>query len=131
MSKKRGNGTRPGTLTTGPRRFDDGRFLSNIRRLDALSELVRSLEDRRTWHPSGPLRPAGALSRSARTLVVERSGPARWQDPLPGRVQFSVPEKVSGCVRRKERREVLFAKGHGGKGSRRAKRRNNWSDVKC
>lgn len=44
---------------------------------------------------------------------------------------FDRPLHVSVCIRRKQRREVLFAKKRtrSGRGGRR--RRNKWSDVSC
>lgn len=87
---------------------------------------VLAQEDRRRWHPAGALAPAGALSRSARGLVLagsEGSG-------LGSAVRFRSPVKVSICVRRKVRREVIMAKGKGG-GGHRPPTRNYWSDVQC
>ncbi len=45
-------------------------------------------------------------------------------------LSFVDPKKVKICSRRKERREVLMAKGVGGTRVRRGKR-NYYSDVKC
>ena len=50
---------------------------------------------------------------------------------LPVNVAFSQPKQVAVCIRRKARREVLFAKNRTGKGARSRRTRNQWSDVKC
>lgn len=47
-------------------------------------------------------------------------------------LNFEAPRYVVQCVRRKNRREVLFAKKKTGKGSKaKIRRRNAWSSVRC
>lgn len=90
--------------------------------------IVRRLEDRRQYYPT-KIRPAAALPRAASRLVVKNK--AQWA--LPHTVGFAEPKRVAVCVRRKERKEVLFAKAltkKGGRGGGR-RRRNEWSNVKC
>jgi len=94
---------------------------------------VRQVEDRRTYHPLGPLRPArGYLvqpklvlrSPSFNVGKSTASKPRKWYSPV-----FNVPSQTAICVRRKERREVLFAlKRTNGAG---AKHRNYWSKIGC
>lgn len=90
------------------------------------------VEDRRVYHPLGPARSVRVLSGHAvQPLVVQRRGRlSRPKRGLPVSLQFAVPKKTIVCVRRKRRREVLFAKrkAHGGSGRR---RRNIWSNVIC
>lgn len=52
---------------------------------------------------------------------------------LSRRVGFSHPWQVIVCIRRRRRREVLFALNKGGRGGnkRRHVRRNFWSEVRC
>ena len=105
--------------------------LDVLRSLDALQRaqrVVAALEDRRRFHPLGPYRPAQASVRSARRLVV--SQPTHTRTKLPSGIRFADPHKVSLCVKRKTRREVIMAKGRGG-GAHRRPRRNQWSEVKC
>lgn len=54
-------------------------------------------------------------------------------DHVSRRVGFQHPWQVIVCVRRKKRREVLFALGKGGRGgnARRVVRRNEFSEVRC
>lgn len=93
---------------------------------------VRTLEDRRDFHPERDFRPALSLSRLARRLVPVRSKVYKRSEALTSRMMFAVPKKVAKCVRRKERREVMFASKKSGKGARqRVRRRDYWSDVKC
>lgn len=48
------------------------------------------------------------------------------------RLSFQQPRGVLVCVRRKARREVLFAKRNTGRGSKsRVRRRNSFSHVRC
>lgn len=46
-------------------------------------------------------------------------------------VGFDVPKQVLLCVRRKRRKEVLFATGGAGKPNKRKPRRNKYSNVRC
>jgi len=81
---------------------------------------LSELSDRRRWHPQpNHMRHHG--------LRVDRSG-KRSLSPFVG---FQAPERVLVCVRRKRRREVMFAKGGAGRRRMRRPRRNYWSDVRC
>lgn len=93
---------------------------------------LRPIEDRRTFYPARFSEPARSLPRSAARLVVRPKVSSRTQPRLmvPSAVTFAAPKRVVLCVRRKRRREVLFARGKGGGGHRRP-RRNQFSDVEC
>lgn len=127
--------------------------------------MVRSVEDRRLFHPQkeiihglrkrdtrivlkrvrtiGPPRISRKLSsvrsRSGRRLLSRlhlagvRRISRRKSSPLSkALLRVSVPRNVAICVRRKERREVMFARGHGGsKKLSRRRRRNELSNVRC
>lgn len=95
------------------------------------SPSLTAFEDRRTFHPAGPLRPAFSFDRGARRLVAKATS---LHGGLSARVGFAVPKKVAVCVRRKQRKEVLhatnfFGRGAGGVSKRRS--RNRFSDVDC
>lgn len=91
---------------------------------------LRVFEDRRTFSPvRHQVRSPGVFSRRDQRRLVD--GPALSRDRLPARLQFAVPDKVVLCVRRKRRREVLFATRRTRSGRGRARRRNMWSAVKC
>lgn len=85
------------------------------------------VSDRRRYHPEGRYRPATALIKDAARVVVGKE---------PHSLLFNLPNIVAICVRRKTRREVLFAldrhhrKGSGG-GRRKPRKRNNYSGIKC
>lgn len=99
-----------------------------------LPKLVLSLDDRRTYYPDVFVRPAGALSRLARQVRVSSRPTGVTRNVLRGAdvFGFTIPKKVALCVRRKQRRSVLFAMERTGKGSRsRVRRRNEWSEVRC
>lgn len=99
---------------------------------------IASLEDRRLWHPLGALAPVAASIRSARRLIVApHDAPGEFVGRygsrlLNHRIAFSEPFRVAICVKRKMRREVLFALRFAGRGgSKKSYRRGPWSDVKC
>jgi len=50
---------------------------------------------------------------------------------VPYQIAFSAPAETLVCIRRKRRKQVLFAKRKTGKGGQRRPRRSRWSDVKC
>lgn len=101
---------------------------------------VLTLDDRRTFHPDGFFRPAVSSVRGDRSVVERQFGPQFIGHRINNNTKpsrsfyafgFKVPERVAVCVRRKSRREVLFAKRHTGRGARSRKRFNYWSDVRC
>ena len=84
-------------------------------------------EDLRRWHPMRDVRPAIRTTGRVATLAVR---PTATFNPMGGLRSFTVPANVVTCVRRKMRREVLFAMGKSGGGKRRPSR--TWrSNVKC
>lgn len=108
---------------------------SNARLLLARSNsLLSDIEDRRLFYPERA-RPARGLSKHASVIgiaPVPKTGAKRVGGKYkPDVFRFNVPEKVAVCVRRKERREVLFALKKRGKGSRSRRLRNEFSDVSC
>lgn len=101
------------------------------RKLDAvvrLRAMVTALEDRRFFNPLGPYRTPATFGpqRRFRPAVTYSSSPGN----IPIGIGFARPDTVAICVRRKVRREVLFAKNKSG-GRHRRPRRNYWSSVKC
>lgn len=90
------------------------------------------LEDRRTFHPDGQFRLPAARYRSDTQLVPKgRSNGSRGKSRSvrsvlysapPAAVGFARPDRVAICVRRKTRRQVIFASGVGGTKVRRGKR---------
>jgi len=118
-----------------------------------LGHVVRkfsALEDLRRWAPAGPAEkprePARDVrGRSARHVYTRtapkvirgpggkplQSGKAHSVFLNPDRLRFVAPIRTVICLKRKARREVLFAFKRTGKGARTPKRRNQWSDVEC
>lgn len=116
---------------------------------------LKLIEDRRTYHPQGPNRPARSLTKANHQLkvaapkkkptVIRGPGgapmksaarpkpfnPLRPFSSLPATVGFRSPKQVIICLKRKVRKEVIFAKKLSGKGSRSSRRRNNWSSIRC
>lgn len=109
----------------------------------AIRSPLTSVEDRRMWHPDPS--PVARSSRRSRVPVhlpqaKRRSGPLSRSPKfllatarshyLTSGLTFRAPQYVAVCVRRKRRREVLFARGKGG-GGKRPGRRNFFSNVRC
>lgn len=88
---------------------------------------LTEVQDFRLHHPSP------AWSQPAKTVKGTRStiGANTLSPKLTG-IRFNNPKEVLICVRRKSRREVLFAKRktRKGAGARRHKR-NRWSEIQC
>lgn len=93
------------------------------------------LDDRRSFHPAGPMRPASSFRRADRRIVLKQSSkfaPLRNDTYADWRIGFSVPKRVAICVRRKQRKEIIHALKLSGKGARaRRHKRNYWSGVDC
>lgn len=103
-----------------------GRLISNSpKAFDPLTEV----EDRRTYHPLDAFRPAMDIGGTQTTQrVVKKS----FKRQLPFGLSFGVPETTAICVRRKTRKEVLFAKRKTGKGKSRRRPTRNWfSKIGC
>lgn len=94
------------------------------------SSAMRQVEDRREFHPSGRARSARLVDGRSAAIQVGRPSRSRPQ-ALPAGVRFSMPWRVMMCVRRKRRREVMFAKGKAGRRGQRPPRRNYYSEVSC
>lgn len=107
---------------------------------------LRTIEDRRTYHPLGAKRPAAVLGpRSARRIVEKVQGirrnarqaaPSEWmaasKEAFPAlKLGFAVPAKVALCVRRKQRREAIFANKKTGAGAKAKRRRSFTSWMEC
>lgn len=103
------------------------------RRLPPLNDL-RSLEDRRTWHP-GIYRPPLVVGSKRRVLVGRTVRGARSSPSfLSSKLRFEAPRRVLVCIRRQRRREVLFASQRAGKsglGRFKRRRRSEFSDISC
>lgn len=94
---------------------------------------LRQVEDRRAYHPLGPMRPPKAWSGHAVTPVKPKTTHKKFQRQLPFGLQFAAPKETLVCVRRKRRKEVLHALKKTGKGAGRRKkpRRNFYSWISC
>lgn len=94
--------------------------------------LLKLIEDRRTYHPSGPVRPARSPRRWNHVLQERPSRRSSRSRPMLGQISFRGPESILVCVRRQRRREVIFAKSLRGKGSRsRTRKRSYYSQIGC
>lgn len=89
----------------------------------------RHVEDRRVYHPLHTYRPAMRVDARPAQIDLGSRRPFRVTDPLTEHRRFVDPRKVVTCVRRKERREVLFATGKGGRKGKRGKTRRDWRSM--
>lgn len=105
--------------------------------LDAPSHLIRDVEDRRRYHPladySPPLTYRGSPARvQAKQRFSRPHKMAGFITPtVPKRVAFKSPKKVLVCVRREQRKEVLFALRKTKKGSGGSRRLTPFSEISC
>ena len=97
------------------------------RSLSRPSLSMMEIEDRRQFHPSGRQRGAALFNVSHHNL---QATPSRRR-LIPKSVSFVTPDRVLLCVRRKIRKEVMFAKGGAGSKKMRRPKRNHYSDVRC
>lgn len=93
---------------------------------------LKQIEDRRTYYP-GKFRPAGLISVGKRPRLIAKQNPA-YKAPSQTKaiVAFAEPKKVAVCIRRKTRKEVLFATGKGGsRKKQKPPRKSEFSDISC
>lgn len=98
-----------------------------------------AFEDRRLWNPEGDIAPARSFSTTRHRLRAVLSPSIQVRDryedrsyrPVPWLIGFRNPSRVLVCVRRKQRREVLFALGQGGKNGQSSHRLSEYSDIHC
>ena len=93
--------------------------------------LLGLIQDNRTWHPAGSFRPAVSIGGRSALRHVVKSKPNALRNDISARIGYAVPDKVVKCIRRKQRKEVLHAKGVAGSRVSRRRRRDRWSDVDC
>lgn len=132
-------GRDPHAIATGLRPVDlvDDQavdFLSPVS--SSLSEVrssPREIEDLRLFNPDkfAPLRgPRRWKPRFIAAKASRATGSRASRAFVSAGVQFHVPSSVALCIRRKTRRQVILAKGHGGGGHRRPRRRA-YSNIWC
>lgn len=109
---------------------DVGGLLANHNRVMAdiqrrmYEDHLRLLEDRRLYKPDARTRPPAASPQRAARVKAK---PNRFNG-----LQFSIPNRVAICIRRKIRREVMHALKLRKKGAgSRNRRRNFWSRISC
>lgn len=85
---------------------------------------LRSVEDRRRHHPDRRYRPALSFGRWRSTLKAIAFGSAAM-------AAFNEPSRVAICVRRKIRREVMFARGKTGRRGQKRPKFNWFSRIAC
>lgn len=110
---------------------------------EATAEPLSLVQDNRVYHPEGPRQSVVIGGRLARVVVHNRPAIAYGKPiyayrgmphglQVPVGTKFESPFRVVRCLRRKIRREVIFAlrKEKKGAGARK-RRRNPDSGVKC
>ena len=106
--------------------------------VEPFSSPLTEVEDRRNWNPDGILSPARSISKPRHRLkVADRKynndvfSNLRNVSQTKGVITFQAPQKVAICIRRKIRKEVLFATNKGGKVGQRRPKRNSYSSISC
>lgn len=89
------------------------------------------LQDRRLFHPERDWSIYDLEGKPATYKLSHPQRPARFYDPTTARIGFSHPLRIKECLKRKMRREVLFAKRKTGKGSGSPRRLTLLSSIKC
>lgn len=110
------------------------------------ARLFEPLDDGRYWHPDpdhGAMTVGGRYARvvvHSRPLVARSKGISSWIGgrgfpvglEVPIGVRFESPFRVLTCIRRKIRREIIFARNKAGRGKNRRNPRRSWrSNVVC
>lgn len=104
------------------------------------TDLLRFAGDARFFYPShnpvdypNPRRLDGSTARvivyAPKRSVSRGTFPSTYS--VPQRISFAAPKAVAVCVRRKQRKEVLFAIRKTGKGARARRKLTRYSGVSC
>lgn len=83
-------------------------------------------QDNRAYNPTRISRPARTVSGRVSSLGVSKKASLSKV-----KLNFFSPDRVTLCVRRAQRKEVLHALGKSGRNGGRRYRRNFYSNVKC
>lgn len=106
----------------------------------------QAIQDRRRFNPEGDDVGVRVFKENRSEAIVERyrrrrvrkqtrvgrvDSSVRSMWPVQSFKAFAEPEAVTVCVRRKQRREVIFASGRGGRRGQRPPRFNWRSKIQC
>lgn len=126
-----------------------GRDYKTIARLDSLplskkkSLFLSEIEDRRRYHPLGrDTYPQSVKYRKATDLIargrkVQSShqtnnfATTMFDQDVPQRLGFRIPDQVAVCIRRKIRRQVIHAFDIAGRRGLSGPKYNNYSKIRC
>ena len=97
---------------------------------DAYTEYETYEPEPKRQKPRAPRLPTQARNARARA-VGSYARPTQNRGELPSQIAFSNPNRVAICIRRKRRKEVLFALRKTGRGSRARRHYNAHSFVRC
>ena len=103
-----------------------------LRSRSAIGNALQQIQDLRSFDFEPVSRPAlssrgGTASVTAIAPIKPKSAPSK----VPYQIAFSAPAETLVCVRRKRRKEVLFAKRKTGKGGQKKARWSKWSKYRC
>lgn len=113
---------------------------ANLSRLLRPTVPLSEVQDFRLYNPTPDFDVSRTVSgRRARVVLKDRHFVDRFGNQIRSQSQtkairaFHAPDRVVTCLRRKERREILFASGKGGKPTRsfRPRRLNHQSKISC
>lgn len=97
---------------------------------------LTGMDDRRTFDFEPQTRPAKLFTGSTASITVtsttqKRKSPSKGARLGRAQLAFTLPGETLVCIRRRRRKEVLFAKRKAGRAGQRRPRRSPFSGVKC
>lgn len=109
-----------------------GSLTVRLRSRAAIGSALQEVQDLRAFDFEPGTTPARFVSGGIASQGVTHT-PNKQKAPskVPYQIAFSAPAETLVCVRRRRRKEVLFAKKHTGKGGQKRPRWNRWSSTKC
>lgn len=121
-SRKKQQGTRDVTQSLTVR----------LRSRAAIGDALKQVQDLRTFDFEPGTRPAFSLSGGVASVgAVSPQKPKQAPSKVPYQLAFSAPAETLVCVRRRRRKEVLFAKRKTGRAGQKKPRRSKWSSYQC
>ncbi len=114
-----------------PRNTNNSLRFSKLARA-IINQNNRFIEDRRRYNPTRqPRTHKTTLGTSAKIIFTQQTGKKnqmKFKTPI---ARFVNPAQVIACVRRKQRKEIMFANKKAGRQGQRKQKRNSISNIKC
>lgn len=103
-----------------------------LRSRAAIGNVLQQVQDLRAFDFEPGTTPARSVSGSFASVgAVTPQKTNQAPSKVPYQVAFTAPGETLVCIRRKRRKEVLFAKRKTGKGGQKKPRWSKWSSYRC